>query len=53
MEYERVCRGEFLLAIDTTRYKLETPPVSQKNSVNAWKNVLDNAYAQYEHQYLR
>jgi len=37
--------------IDVTRYRLPPPPVP--NDLNAWKDCLNNANTQLEHQYLR
>ena len=52
-DYERVCRGEPLSVIDTTRYKLEIPTGPSSHQLTTWKSSIDNAYAQYEHQNLR
>lgn len=39
--------------LDTTRYRLDEPPLNRRNDVAAWKAALDNAHSQLEHQYNR
>ncbi len=42
-----------MASLDTSRYRLEPPPMTKRNDPNAWKAALDNAHAQLEHQYTR
>lgn len=39
--------------IDITRYKVNPPPPNKKNDIQSWKQSLQNAYSQLEHQNLR
>lgn len=39
--------------IDVNRYRMDPPPASQTNDVNAWKAAYNNAQAQLEHQKSR
>ncbi|KAG2483169.1 hypothetical protein HYH03_017961 [Edaphochlamys debaryana] len=52
-EYERVRSKQAMAPLDTVRYRLEPPPQTKRGDVNAWKQALDNAHAQLEHQHLR
>ncbi|KAK9806831.1 hypothetical protein WJX72_004086 [[Myrmecia] bisecta] len=52
-EYNRVKAGQPMAALDTTRYRLDPPPLARRNDVAAWKQALDNAHSQLEHQYNR
>lgn len=52
-EYERVKAGQPMAQLDTTRYRLDEPPLNRRNDVAAWKAALDNAHSQLEHQYNR
>ncbi|KAJ3240294.1 hypothetical protein HDU81_004209 [Chytriomyces hyalinus] len=48
-----VSNGVSTSAIDTSRFRLEPPPASEKHSEEAWKTAVDNAHAQLEHQQNR
>ncbi|KDD73066.1 breast carcinoma amplified sequence 2-like protein, partial [Helicosporidium sp. ATCC 50920] len=48
---EGAAAGESLSAMDTARYRLDPPPSSSSSS--AWRQALDNAHAQLEHQRVR
>jgi len=52
-EYQRVRRGEKMMDLDTTRYQLDPPLTNKINDIQAWKQALQNAESQLEHQYLR
>ncbi|EIE27254.1 breast carcinoma amplified sequence 2 [Coccomyxa subellipsoidea C-169] len=52
-EYERVKAGQPMAQLDTTRYRLDEPPLNRRNDVAAWKAALENAHSQLEHQYNR
>eukprot|EP00976_Prorocentrum_cordatum_P050445 1018657-Prorocentrum_minimum.AAC.5 len=39
--------------MDQNRFRLDPPAVNRRNDVNVWKQALDNAHAQLEHQALR
>ena len=52
-EWMRVCDGQPMPKVDTQRYQLDPPPVSQQNDPEAWKRAIDNAKAQLENQSTR
>ncbi|GIL90544.1 hypothetical protein Vretimale_17507 [Volvox reticuliferus] len=52
-EYERVRSKEAMKPLDTTRYRLDPPPQNRRGDVNAWRESLNNAHSQLEHQHLR
>ncbi|GLI68509.1 hypothetical protein VaNZ11_012953, partial [Volvox africanus] len=52
-EYERVRSKEAMKPLDTTRYRLDPPPQNRRGDVNAWREALNNAHSQLEHQHLR
>lgn len=52
-EWMRVCDGKPMPKLDTQRYQLDPPPVSQQNDPDAWKRAIDNAKAQLENQSTR
>lgn len=52
-EVARVEAGEKMAGMDTQRYNLDAPPAAKRNDVAAWRQALDNAYSQLEHQYNR
>mmetsp|Transcript_34726 Transcript_34726/g.98403 ORF Transcript_34726/g.98403 Transcript_34726/m.98403 type:complete len:249 (+) Transcript_34726:209-955(+) len=52
-ELERIKRGEPMTQLDTLRYQLNPPPPSKRNDLGEWRNALDNAHSQLEHQELR
>eukprot|EP00854_Cymbomonas_tetramitiformis_P000984 gene984-1503_t len=52
-EMDRVAANQKLTAIDTARYALQQPPLNRRNDVGAWKQAVNNARAQLEHQALR
>mmetsp|Transcript_30830 Transcript_30830/g.37364 ORF Transcript_30830/g.37364 Transcript_30830/m.37364 type:complete len:243 (+) Transcript_30830:254-982(+) len=52
-ELQRVAEGKPVEPLDTTRYRLEPPPLNRRNDPGAWKHGLTNAQAQLEHQALR
>ncbi len=49
-ELARVSRGVQLDALDKTRYQLEPP---KNNDIQSWKQAVQNAQSQLEHQYAR
>ena len=52
-ELARVERGASMVIPDTMRYRLDPPPQSKREDVEAWKEAIDNARAQLEHQATR
>ncbi|GLC36044.1 hypothetical protein PLESTB_000531900 [Pleodorina starrii] len=52
-EYERVRSKQPMQALDTVRYRLDPPPQNKRGDVNAWRQALENAHSQLEHQHLR
>ncbi len=52
-EFSRVEAGEKMAGMDTKRYNLDPPPAAKRNDYAAWRQALDNAYSQLEHQYNR
>jgi pre-mRNA-splicing factor SPF27 len=39
--------------LDTTRYRLDPPPQNKRGDLGAWKQAVENANSQLEHQHLR
>jgi pre-mRNA-splicing factor SPF27 len=39
--------------LDMNRYTLPPPPANRRSDISAWKEAVDNAHAQVEHQNLR
>ncbi len=39
-----------MTGIDVARYRLDPPSLTQRNDVDVWQSVLDNARSQLEHQ---
>ncbi|GAB4818855.1 hypothetical protein N2152v2_005901 [Parachlorella kessleri] len=52
-EMSRIDAGEKMVGMDTKRYNLDPPPPAKRNDYAAWRQALDNAYSQLEHQYNR
>ncbi len=52
-EYARVRAGQPKPEMDTTRYRLDPPPLNRHNDISAWRSALENAHSQLEHQYNR
>ncbi|EFJ49955.1 hypothetical protein VOLCADRAFT_104101 [Volvox carteri f. nagariensis] len=52
-EYERVRSKQPMQPLDTVRYRLDPPPQNKRGDVNAWRQALENAHSQLEHQHLR
>uniref|UniRef100_A0A7S0MSM4 Pre-mRNA-splicing factor SPF27 n=1 Tax=Pyramimonas obovata TaxID=1411642 RepID=A0A7S0MSM4_9CHLO len=52
-ELKRVGLGASLAPMDQTRFRLDPPALNRRNDVNAWKQALNNAHSQLEHQALR
>ena len=52
-EWMRVCDGQPMPKMDTSRYQLEAPPVDQQSDPAAWQRAVQNAQAQLEHQATR
>ena len=52
-EMSRIDAGEKMVGMDTKRYNLDPPPAAKRNDYAAWRQSLDNAYSQLEHQYNR
>ncbi len=52
-EYARVRAGQPKPEMDTTRYRLDPPPLNRRNDISAWRSALENAHSQLEHQYNR
>ena len=45
--------GKAKQEMDTTRYRLDPPPLNRRNDISAWRAAVDNAHSQLEHQYNR
>lgn len=52
-ELDRVRSGQPMAGLDIARYRLDEPPLNRRNDVTAWRDALDNAHSQLEHQYNR
>lgn len=52
-EFARISEGKPIQPIDLARLELQPPPTNRTNDPVAWKEALNNAHAQLEHQYLR
>lgn len=52
-EFDRIRAGKAPVSLDLSRYGLEHPPLNRCNDVGAWKNAIQNAKAQLQHQTLR
>ncbi len=39
--------------MDTTRYRLDPPPLNRRNDISAWRAAVENAHSQLEHQLNR
>ncbi|KAG0559405.1 hypothetical protein KC19_10G102000 [Ceratodon purpureus] len=52
-EFDRVRAGKAPVSLDLSRYGLEPPPLNRRNDIGAWKNAVQNAKAQLQHQTLR
>ena len=52
-EYARVRAGKAKQEMDTTRYRLDPPPLNRRNDMSAWRAAVENAHSQLEHQYNR
>ena len=53
IEFDRVSQKKASTSLDTTRYKLEGAPINKQSDVTAWKQALQNAQSQLEHQHVR
>ena len=42
-----------MAGLDIARYRLDEPPLNRRNDVTAWRDALENAHSQLEHQYNR
>ena len=49
----RVCDGQPMPKIDTSRYALDPPPPAQQTDPEAWRRAVQNAQSQLEHQNTR
>ena len=45
--------GKAKQEMDTTRYRLDPPPLHRRNDLSAWRAAVENAHSQLEHQYNR
>lgn len=52
-ELDRVRSGLPMAGLDIARYRLDEPPLNRRNDVTAWRDALENAHSQLEHQYNR
>ena len=52
-EWMRVCDGQRMPSIDTSRYALEGPSQAKQADPTAWRRAVENAEAQLEHQGTR
>ena len=52
-EWLRVCDGQPMSKLDTSRYQLDPPPVHMQKDPAAWQRAVNNAQAQLEHQATR
>ncbi|KAL1317248.1 hypothetical protein HN51_069333 [Arachis hypogaea] len=52
-EYERVRAGRPPVALDRSRYELETPTVSKRNDETAWKQALQRSQRLLQYQITR
>ena len=52
-EYERVRAGRAPVALDRSRYELETPAVSKRNDETAWKQALQRSQRLLQYQITR
>ena len=52
-EFARLESGSKEEGLSMKRYELPMPLASRTNDYNAWKECLDNSYAQLEHQAIR
>jgi len=53
VEWMRVCDGQSMPKIDTSRYALDPPPPGQQTDPDAWRLAVQNAQSQLEHQGTR
>jgi len=52
-EMTRIESGRSMCIPDSLRYRLDPPPHAKRGDVEAWKEAIDNARAQLEHQATR
>ena len=49
-EWMRICDGQPMPKLDTSRYQLAAPPTNKQTDLTAWQKSVENAQSQLEHQ---